>query len=347
MRRVSRAFVASAVAAGLLIAGASAASAASISGGGSSFQGTFQATCAATYTTHTVTYVASSSGTGKNQFAVGNFDFAGTDAAYSKGEYNGRKGGYNFVPVTAGPIALAYNVPGVTSLKLDTLTSSKILRGEISTWNDAAIKKLNPGAKLPSNKIVVVYRTASSGTTEGMASYFRALGQDAPGYWVVNGTFTRANGKGAPAGSLGFATNQQVVAAVKNTKYTFGYADLADLKAQGVKNLVSLKNPKGEYVAPTAASAAKFIAKQNNVAADSGLVGLKFADKIKGAYNLVAVTYIIGDNGATTEKARAVEDYANFLLNSCGPKAASKAGYVPLGGKILSVAKAQAAKISN
>ena len=347
MRRVSRAFVASAVAAGLLIAGAGVASATSISGGGASFQGTFQATCSAAYTTHTVTYVASSSGTGKTQFASGNFDFAGSDAAYSSSEYKGREGGYTFVPVTAGPIALAFNVPGVTSLKLNTNTASKILRGEISTWNDAAIKKLNPGVKLPSNNIVVVYRAASSGTTENLANYMRANGEDAPGYWVTNGTFTKANGKGAPAGSLGFATNAQVVAAVKDTKYTFGYADLADLKGQGVKNYVSLKNPNGEYVVPSAASAAKFIAKQNNVAEDSGLVGLGFADKIKGAYNLTAVSYLIGDLGATTDKAKAVEEYANFLLNSCGPKEAAKAGYVPLGGKILALAKAQAAKISN
>ena len=347
MIRVSRAFVASAVAAGLLIAGAGVASATSISGGGASFQGTFQATCSAAYTTHTVTYVASSSGTGKTQFASGNFDFAGSDAAYSKTEYKGRAGGYTFVPVTAGPIALAFNVPGVTSLKLNTNTASKILRGDILTWNDAAIKKLNPGVKLPSNNIVVVYRAASSGTTENLANYMRANGEDAPGYWVTNGTFTKANGKGAPVGSLGFATNAQVVTAVKDTKYTFGYADLADLKGQGVKNYVSLKNPNGEYVVPSAASAAKFIAKQNNVAEDSGLVGLGFADKIKGAYNLTAVSYLIGDLGATTDKAKAVEEYANFLLDSCGPKEAAKAGYVPLGGKILKLAKAQAAKISN
>jgi hypothetical protein len=56
---------------------------------------------------------------------------------------------------------------------------------------------------------------------------------------------------------------------------------------------------------------------------------------------------LIGDLGATTDKAKAVEEYANFLLTSCGPKEASKAGYVPLGGKILKLAKAQAAKISN
>lgn len=354
MIRLSRSIISSAVALGMVVAGASLASATSISGGGASFQGTFQATCAAAYTTHKVTYVASSSGTGRNQFATGNFDFAGSDAAYGSKEYTGRyvsdqpenyDGGFNFVPVTAGPIAFAFNVPGVTSLNLDHKTASKILRGEIAKWNDAAIKKLNPKAKLPSNSIVVVYRSSNSGTTQNLAQFMRKLGEDAPGYWKDSGVFTTANGKGAPAGSLGFVSNQQVTTAVKDTKYAFGYADLADLKSQGIKSLVALKNPAGEFVVPTAASAAKFIAKVTNVQ-DSGLVGLDWAKSIKGAYNLVAVSYLIGDDGASSDTAKAVEDYANYLLDSCGPKEAAKAGYVPLGGKILKVAKAQAAKIS-
>ena len=346
MIRLSRGIVAGAVALGMVVAGASLASATSITGGGASFQGTFQATCAASYTTHSVSYVSNASGTGRNQFATGNFDFAGSDTGFSSSEYKGRPGGYNFVPITAGPIAFAFNVPGVTSLNLDHRTASKILRGEITAWNDAAIKKLNPKAKLPSNAIVVVYRSSNSGTTQNLAQFMRKLGEDAPGFWKDNGVFTTANGKGAPAGSLGFVSNQQVTTAVKDTKYTFGYADLADLKSQGIKSLVALKNPAGEYVVPTAATAAKFIAKVTNVQ-DSGLVGLDWDKKIKGAYNLVAVTYLIGDNGATTDKAKAVEDYANYLLDSCGPKEAAKAGYVPLGGKILKVAKTQAAKISN
>ena len=355
MIRLSRGIVAGAVALGMVVAGASLASATSITGGGASFQGTFQATCAAAYTTHSVSYVASASGTGRNQFATGNFDFAGSDAAYGSKEYKGRyledqpapyDGGFNFVPITAGPIAFAFNIPGVTSLNLDHRTASKILRGDISKWNDAAIKKLNPKAKLPSNAIVVVYRSSNSGTTQNLAQYMRKLGEDAPGFWKDSGVFTTANGIGAPAGSLGFVSNQQVTTAVKDTKYSFGYADLADLKSQGIKSLVALKNPAGEFVVPTAATAAKFVAKVTNVQEDSGLVGLDWDKKIKGAYNLVAVTYLIGDDGASSDKAKAVEDYANYLLDTCGPKEAAKAGYVPLGGKILKVAKAQAAKIS-
>jgi phosphate transport system substrate-binding protein len=343
MSRIVRGLVSVAVATGVFITGATAASAESITGGGSSFMGTFQAACSAAYSNHTVAYVSSSSGTGRNQFAVGNLDFGGSEAAYGKTEFSGRQGGFNFAPITAAAIGVAYNVKGLTALKLDDPTLGAIFSGSITKWNDAAIKKLNPSAKLPNANIVVVYRSSNSGTTDNFSGYL-VNRKVAP--WKRNGVFTSANGKGAPTGSLGFATNQQVTTAVKTTANAIGYADLADLKSQGVKTYASLKNANGEYVQPTTASATKFIAKQTNVQ-PSGLVGLDWSAKIKGAYNLVAIAYLIGPNGQTDAKSKAVEDYANYLLNSCGPKQSAKLGYVPLAGKILETAKTQVAKFSN
>lgn len=343
MSRVKRGILSIAVALGVVATSAVAANAESITGGGSSFMGTFQAACSAAYKDHTVAYVASSSGTGRNQFAVGNFDFAGSEAAYGSKEFSGRDGGFNFAPITAAPIAVAYNVKGLTSLKLDDPTLGAIFAGTITKWNDAAIAKLNKGAKLPDANITVVYRSSNSGTTDNFSGYL-VNRKVAP--WKRNGVFTSANGTGAPAGSLGFVSNQQVTTAIKGTANSIGYADLADLKSQGVKNYVSLKNPAGEYVQPTTAAATKFLSKQANVQ-PSGLVGLDWSSKIKGAYNLVAIAYLIGPNEQTDAKSKAVEDYATYLLNSCGPKQSSKLGYVPLAGKILDVAKTQVAKFSN
>jgi phosphate transport system substrate-binding protein len=336
-------FISIAVALGVVATTAVGANAETITGGGASFQGTFQAACSAAYSAHTVNYVASSSGTGRNQFAVGNFDFAGSDAGYSSSEYSGREGGYNFAPITAAPIAIAYNLAGVKTLKLDDPTLGGIFAGTITKWNAAEITKLNKGVKLPATNIVVVYRSSNSGTTENFAGY---LVNRKVSPWKVNGTFTKANGTGAPAGSLGFVSNAQLTTAIKSTKNSIGYADLGDLKAQGVKTYASMKNPVGQYVQPTVATATKFIAKQNNVQ-DSGLVGLDWSAKIKGAYNIAAITYIIGPNGQTDAKAKAVEEYANYLMNTCGPKQAGKLGYIPLGGKVLANAKVQIAKFSN
>ena len=343
MTRTKRGLTSLFIALGIFSSSAVAANAESITGGGSSFMGTFQAACSAAYKDHTVAYVASSSGTGRNQFAVGNFDFGGSEAAYGKTEFSGRQGGFNFAPITAGPIAVAYNLKGVTALKLDDPTLGAIFSGTISKWNDDAIKKLNPNAKLPDSSIVVVYRSSNSGTTDNFSGYL-VNRKVAP--WKRNGVFTNANGVGAPAGSLGFATNQQVTTAIKGTANAIGYADLADLKSQGVKSFASLKNPAGEYVLPTTAAASKFISKQSNVQ-PSGLVGLDWSASIKGAYNLVAIAYLIGPNGQTDSKSKATEDYAKYLLNSCGPKQAGKLGYLPLSGKILDLAKTQVEKFSN
>ena len=343
MSRTKRGLLSIAVALGVVATSAVAANAESITGGGASFQGTFQAACSASYSDHTVAYVASSSGTGRNQFAVGNFDFAGSDAAFGSKEFTGRPGGFNFAPVVAAPIVVAYNVKGLTSLKLDDPTLGGIFAGTITKWNDPAIAKLNKGAKLPDKSIVVIYRSSNSGTTDNFSGY---LVNRKVSPWKRNGVFTSANGTGAPAGSLGFVSNQQLTTAIKDTANSIGYADLADLKAQGVKTYASLKNANGEYVLPTTASAGKFISKQTNLQ-PSGLVGLDWSSKIKGAYNLVAVTYIIGPNAQTDSKAKAVEDYAKYLINSCGPKQAGKLGYIPMSGKMLDLAKSQIEKFSN
>jgi len=343
MKITKRGFVASLLATGLLFGGATMASAESIVGGGSSFMGTFQATCAAKYSAHTVAYVSNASGTGRNQFAVGNYDFGGSEAPYGSKEYQGRPGGYNFAPITAGPIVIAYNVKGLTSLNLDNEAIGKIFRGEIKKWNDSALKKLNPNAKLPDASIVVVYRNSNSGTTDNFTGYLAE--NKVPGY-KRNGVLTTANGVGAPAGSLGFVSNQQVTTTIKATKNSIGYADLADLKAQGIKSFAAVKNPAGEFIVPSTTTAAKFIAKNANVQ-PSGLVGMEWSKKIKGAYNLVAIAYLIGPNQQTDAKSKAVEDYAKYLLETCGPKEATKVGYLPLSGKILALAKTQVEKFSN
>jgi len=343
MSRIKRGLIAIAIATGMTVVGAVSASAESIVGGGSSFMGTFQATCAANYSTHTVAYISNASGTGRNQFAVGNYDFGGSEAAYSKTEFSGRPGGFNFAPITAGPIVVGYNLKGVTSLRLDNPTLGGIFSGKITKWNDPEIQKLNKNAKLPDASIVVVYRSSNSGTTDNFSGYLVA---NVVAPWKRNGVFTSANGTGAPAGSLGFVSNQQVTAAVKGTPNSIGYFDFADARAQGLKNFAAIKNPAGEYVVPSTATATKFLAKNANVQ-PSGLVGLEWNKKIKGAYNIVAIAYLIGPNGQTDAKSKATEDYAKYLLDTCGPKESSKIGYLPLTGKILALAKTQVEKFSN
>jgi len=321
-----------------------------VQGGGSSAMGTFQKTCSAVYPDHTINYTASSSGTGRTAFASGEVDFGGSDDPVK--ENDPQRPVFGHIPVIGAPIVIAYNVAGLTSLKLDTIALGLIWQGKILKWNDSIIQELNPGKKLPDKNIVVAYRSSSSGTSGNFSGYLTA--NNAEG-WSRNSTITTANGVGDPAGGLGFTSGGQLVTAVKTTEFSIGYADLADWTAQNVKTFAAIKNPNGDFVIPSTSTASKFIDENTDIDAN-GVVKLQWDKAIAGAYNIVLVSYILVPDKSNYEtesgenisevKAAAVEDYANYLLDSCGPKQGPKLGYVPISGEILTQAKSIAEQIS-
>lgn len=112
----------------------------------------------------TVQYSPDGSGAGRKAIIDGSAQFAGSDAYLKDEELESSKavcgpdGAIN-IPVYISPIAVAFNVPGVTELKLDAATVAKIFRGEIANWNDPAIAALNKGVTLPDLKVTPVNRS--------------------------------------------------------------------------------------------------------------------------------------------------------------------------------------------
>jgi phosphate transport system substrate-binding protein len=78
----------------------------------------------------------------------------------------------------AGPIALAYNLPGVDGLVLTPETAAKVLLGKIKKWDHPELVALNPELKLPDTAIRVFYRSDESGTTENVAKYLSTTAGD-------------------------------------------------------------------------------------------------------------------------------------------------------------------------
>ena len=78
------------------------------------------------------------------------------------------------IPTVLGAVVAAYNLDGVTELKLDSDTLAAIFLGTVTKWNDPKIAALNPGATLPDTAIQVVHRSDSSGTTNIFTSYLTA-----------------------------------------------------------------------------------------------------------------------------------------------------------------------------
>ena len=134
----------------------------------------------------TVQYSPDGSGAGRKAILDGSAQFAGSDAYLKDEELASSKDkcgpdGAIDIPVYISPIAVAFNVPGITDLKLDAATVAKIFRGEVANWNDPAIAALNPGVQLPDLKVTPVNRSDDSGTTTNFTDYLSAV---APEVWT-------------------------------------------------------------------------------------------------------------------------------------------------------------------
>src|SRR6266576_4539435 len=137
----------------------------------------------------TVSYDAIGSGGGRDQFiAGGSTDFAGSDSPFDttelpKATQRCAPGDLVQIPNYISPIAIIYNLSGVDNLQLSPDTTAKIFKGEITTWDDPAIKADNPGASLPSTKITPVHRSDESGTTANFTDYLHGA---APSVWTFD-----------------------------------------------------------------------------------------------------------------------------------------------------------------
>jgi phosphate transport system substrate-binding protein len=195
-----------------------------------------------------VSYLAIGSGAGIRQFKEGLSEIGASDAFEKELKGDNRKGeGPFMLPMTAGIIAICYNLPnGPSALKLSREVYVDIFLGKITEWNDSAIAKVNPGATLPDTPITVVRRADSSGTTYAFTNHLNAIAKS----WRKE---NRGPGKGKsilwPTG-LGGKGNAGVAALVKLTPGAIGYlehgyAELSEL------SMAHLQNKAGEFVAPS------------------------------------------------------------------------------------------------
>jgi phosphate transport system substrate-binding protein len=221
------------------------AAAVDISGAGATFPYPIYAKWADTYKKETgvgLNYQSIGSGGGIKQIEAKTVVFGATDAPLSGDELT--KNGLVQFPMVMGGIVLAVNLDGVSpgSLVLDGPTVAKIFLGQVKSWDDAAIKALNPGLTLPRQAIAVVHRSDGSGTTFNFTDY---LSKVSPDWKSKVGSATAVEwpvGLGAK-GSEGLANN------VAQTKGSIGYVEYAYAK-QNKLNYTKMINKDGKTVAP-------------------------------------------------------------------------------------------------
>lgn len=226
-----------------------AANAIDISGAGATFPYPIYAKWADAYKKETgngLNYQSIGSGGGIKQIKAKTVTFGATDAPLSGKELD--ESGLVQFPMVMGAIVPVVNIDGVKpgDLTLDGPTIGKIYMGEVKKWDDPAIAKLNPGAKLPSQAIVPVRRSDGSGTTYNFTYY---LAEVLPAWKDKIGVSTAVQW---PVG-IGAKGNEGVANNVANTKGSIGYVEYAYAKQNKLTH-TKMVNKAGKTVEPSSAT---------------------------------------------------------------------------------------------
>jgi phosphate transport system substrate-binding protein len=257
------------------------------------------------------------------------------------------------------------NLSGITSLRLDTVTLSEVLNGTITKWNDAKIAALNPGLSLPNLTITVVSRADTSGSTGNLKTYLKdnltalSAGSSAVKARATTQKTKWTGGNQTQAdefarGGIGATGSPALVAAVAKTNGRIGYADLSDVTS-GL-TIATMQNVNGQWVKPTPASAALYVAASGVLTASTsttntengGIYTVDFTKSVKDAYQITFITYFVGKKGLGANTSAQVKLYANYILNKCSPTPSTigATGYVSVGSKLIADAKLQVGKIT-
>src|ERR1700694_2565005 len=231
------------------MAAASNAIAAEITGAGATFPYPIYAKWADAYKKLTgsgLNYQSIGSGGGIKQITARTVTFGASDMPLKPEELE--KIGVIQFPTVMGGVVPAINLEGVKSgdITLDGPTLAKIFMGEVKSWDDPAILKLNPKANLPKQAIAVVHRSDGSGTTFIFTNYLSKVSED----WANK--VNAATAVDWPVG-IGAKGNEGVAGNVAQTNGSIGYVEYAYAKQNHLAH-TRMINKAGQTVAPTAES---------------------------------------------------------------------------------------------
>lgn len=279
------------------------------------------------------TYGGIGSGGGVRSFKDKTVDFGATDVFLSDKDL--KKIGIDVVhiPAALGGIVLAYNLDGIKELNMNADIVTEIFLGNITKWNDAKIKAINPTVNLPDRSITPVYRSDGSGTTAVFSEYMSK----------VNEEWKEKIGKGKalkfPKG-VAAKGNPGVAGVIAETAGSIGYIGSEYALALHIPT-TSMQNSSGNYVKANEKSIS--LSADIDMPADTRTV-ITNSDNPE-AYPISTFSWIIvykeqNYNGRTLKEAKALKDLLKYLISEQGQAIAVKTSYAPLSGKALETTNA-------
>jgi phosphate transport system substrate-binding protein len=275
-----------------------------------------------------INYQAIGSGAGIRQFTEGLTHFGASDAAMTDAEmqraYAERpeQSEVLLVPLTAGSVALCYNLPGVPAdktLRLSRTALVEILVGRITTWDDLTIRSLNPEMKLPSLPITWVRRSEGSGTTFAVTNHLSAISPEWKEKVGVNKSVTWPVGLGAKGNNGVAALIDQTPGALGYVE--FGYAELTHLP------MAAVENKKGRYVIPSMESGQAAVAGARMPANFRLFIPDPDGDEV---YPIVTYTWLLVLKRYDNPRVAATIKKALRYALTDGQKISADLGYIPL-----------------
>lgn len=316
-----------------LVGVGSAAVAADISGAGATFPYPVYAKWADSYKKETgfgLNYQSIGSGGGIKQIKANTVTFGATDAPLKAEEL--QSAGLVQWPQVMGGIVPVINLDGVTpgGLVLDGTTLARIFLGEVKTWNDPALAKLNPGVKLPETAILVVHRSDGSGTTFNFTDYLAKVSAD----WK-----SKVGSAAAVEWPTGLAAkgNEGVANTVANTKGAIGYVEYAYAK-QNKMTYTKLVNQAGKTVAPTM-EAFQAAAANADWAGSPGYYQILTNEPGAASWPITAATFILVQKQPVDAAATAEALKFFSWAFAKGGKEAEALDYIPMPEKVVGLIK--------
>jgi phosphate transport system substrate-binding protein len=346
---------------GALVLGAATALGATTGSGSSFARVAYQNWC---QSLGSCSYASTGSGAGLAALGAKTVDFAGSDAIPTPDQLSkiqAAGGGTQplFFPTLLGGISVPVNVSGLKGrLRFDGNTLGRIFDGEITTWNDPAIKKQNPGVKLPSSPITVCVRSDASGTSFGFSRYLTKVSPS----FKAKVNFSQTPPWTAPNLQKG-PQNPGVANCIKSNSNSIGYVDLADANNAGLAGQVSaigksqvvkvkvkkkgktttVSQRKVVYIVPNG----KSISLAGNLPSyPANLLVDPSASNVPGAYPIVITTWVVayGNYSAAGKDLAGVKQFLNYAYSK-GQSQLLGLGYAPLPDRLLTSGMKQIAKL--
>jgi phosphate transport system substrate-binding protein len=286
-----------------------------------------------------INYQSIGSGGGVQQVKSGTVDFGASDYPLTDKALGEMKPMLQ-IPETAGPVCITYNLPGLTQpLQLSADTISGIFLGTITSWQDPAIAKENPGVKLPTSKITVAHRSDGSGTTAAFTTYLSAV---SPEWKTKVGT---GGSVSWPVG-LGGKGSEGVTEQVRQSPGGIGYVELIYAQ-QNKLPVASVRNQAGKFVVPSEASTTAAIAAfAAQLTADPRSPIVDAPASAPDAYPISTLTFlIVPKDGTDPAKRAALKSFIQYVVGD-GQSAAGELNYAPLPDSIKQYDQTTIAKMT-